>query len=132
MSKLLIDTNIFIYALDPESIHYKKCVGYLTSSHQLFTTSKNISEYFAVTSKLNVKTETVLGFYDEIKRNITILFPNDKSLKVFEKLYGKYLPKGNRVFDLEIVSIMIANRLNTIATINQKDFIPVKEVKISQ
>ena len=86
MSKLLIDTNIFIYALDPESIHYKKSIGYLNSANQLFTTSKNISEYFAVTSKIGVKASIAMDFYHEIKQNVIVLFPTERSLKIFEKL----------------------------------------------
>lgn len=132
MSKLLIDTNIFIYALDKDSIHHQKSVEYLTSKDKLFTTSKNISEYFAVTSKIGIETAITIGFYGEIKQNLVVLYPNDKSLLIFEKLYKKYAPKGNRVFDLEIVSIMLANKIHKIATLNQKDFITIDEVQLAE
>lgn len=57
--------------------------------------------------------------YNEIKNNIIILFPTVKSLKTFEQLNEKYQPKGNRVYDVEIVSVLISNNVTNIATVNK-------------
>lgn len=81
MSKVVIDTNYFLYALDKDSSYHSKVVALLSDPEiELYTTSKNISEYFAVTTKLRIAPKEVWRFYKEVKQNITILYPNDKSI----------------------------------------------------
>ena len=131
MNEVLIDTNVFIYALDKDSIYHQQSSQILTSSNNiLFTTSKNISELFAATSKININRVAFNRFYGELKQNIGILFPTSESLEVFEKLIKKYKPIGNRVFDIEIVSIMLSYNIKRLATINKKDFIDIEEIEL--
>jgi hypothetical protein len=42
----------------------------------------------------------------------------------------KYKPTGNAVFDLEIVSIMLANDIREIATKNLADFEHIEEIQL--
>lgn len=131
MNEALIDTNVFIYALDKDSIYHQQSSQILTSSNNiLFTTSKNISELFAATSKININRVAFNRFYGELKQNIGILFPTSESLEVFEKLIKKYKPIGNRIFDIEIVSIMLSYNIKRLATINKKDFIDIEEIEL--
>lgn len=131
MNELVIDTNIFVYALDKNSMFNKISSDLLTGSDNvLFTTTKNISEIFAITSKLNVGRTLINRFYAEVKQNIGILFPSNQSLEIFEKLIKKYKPIGNRVYDFEIVSIMLSYDIKQIATFNKKDFVEIEEIKL--
>lgn len=131
MNKILVDTNVFIYALNKDSKHYNNSVQLLTDSNNLlFTTSKNVSEFFAVASKLKVNFQFSSQFYNDIKENVIILFPNETSLGLFDMFMEKYRPVGNQVYDLEIVSIMMSNHIYRIATYNTKDFIRINEVQI--
>lgn len=131
MTNLLIDTNIWIYASDKKSIFYPKAKAILSSpDYNFFITSKNISEFFAVTSKQKIFYESSSNYYEEIKNKASILFPNQNSLSIFEKLLLKYEPKGNQVYDIEIVSIMIDNNIIKIASFNRKDFINITEVQL--
>jgi len=131
MSKVLVDTNIFIYALDKSSSYHLAANKILSNeSLELYTTSKNISEYFAVCSKLKVDIQKMVGFYEDMKNNIQIIYLSAGSLVHFEKPVEKYAPKGNRVFDVEIVSIMLHHDIKLISTFNGKDFIAISEVKI--
>jgi len=131
MNNLLLDTNVFIYALDNSSKFHNKSVELFENiDNNLFITTKNISEYFSVCSKLKFEINKALGFYADIKANFTILFPNEVSLNIFESLFKKYSPHGNRVYDIEIVSIMIASGLNKIATANVSDFNSIDEIEI--
>jgi len=86
MNKILIDTNVFLYDLDKSSLHHKKASEILFSGVSLVTTSKNISEFFAVTSKVKADFISVWNYYLEIKHNVEILFPSMRSLEIFEKL----------------------------------------------
>ena len=131
MNEVLVDTNVFVYALDKTSIYNKQAEEILTNDNlTLFTTTKNISEIFAITSKLNVSRTITYSLYSEIKRNIGILFPTNESLSIFEKLIKKYKPVGNIVFDVEIVSIMLSYNISKIATFNVKDFKNIEEVEL--
>ena len=92
--------------------------------------TKNVSEFFAVCSKLGVDFRKAFGFYTDLRQNATLLFSDSLSIGFFETLLLKYQPKGNRVFDVEIASIMQANGLHFVATFNVKDFVPMTEVAV--
>ncbi len=130
-TNLLIDTNVLLYALNDESDNYNISVSVFSNlNYNLFLTSKNISEFFAVTSKLKISLETVFNFYTDLKIYTKFFFPGEKSLLILENLIQKYKPKGNQIFDMEIVSIMLANDISHIATFNKKDFIHITEIQI--
>lgn len=131
MIKVLVDTNILIYALDSGSSYYPKSMSILTNSqYQLFITSKNITEYFAVSSKLRIPPKQVWNFYKEVKQNFIILYPNDESILRLERMIKKYQPKGNTIFDLEVIATALTAGVKNFATINAKDFQQVKGVKL--
>lgn len=117
--------------MDKSSIFNKPAKTILSNpTHNLFITSKNISEFFAVTSKRKISYKSSSNYYEEIKNKATILYPTEGSLVFLEYLLQKYHPKGNRVFDMEIVSIMLDNQIEQIATFNRKDFLNISEVQI--
>lgn len=130
MNKLLIDTNIFIYAMNADSQFHSKSVNILNLDSQLYTTSLNISEYLSVASKMRIKHKVIWGFFKSIKENIEILYPNHKSFQIFEKLINRHKPAANHVYDVEIISIMLANGIKEVATFNDKDFTIVEEINI--
>lgn len=131
MNKVGVDTNVFVYTLDNSSPHHVKCDSFLKDTeNELFTTTKNISEYIAVCTKIGVSREKMNGMFDEIKNNVTILYPTEDSLKTFEQLNEKHQPKGNRVYDVEIVSVLTTNNVNKIATVNLDDFKNISEIEL--
>ena len=81
-------------------------------------------------SKLNVPLKKAYGFYEQVARNTQILYPDNQSLSVFEQLLQKYQPTGNRVYDIEIVSVAVVHQIPEIATVNIKDFSGISEIKI--
>lgn len=131
MIDLVLDTNILIYALDESSIFHDKSIEIIESpSFNRFITTKSITEYFAVCSKLDIESEKVIAFYDEMERNISFLFPSKESLSIFTELIEKYKPRGNRIFDIEIVSVMLANEVKNLATFNIDDFKNITEINL--
>lgn len=131
MINLVLDTNILIYALDKDSIFHSKSKEILeNATFNRFITTKSITEYFAVCSKLDYELEKVIAFYDEIERNISFLFPSKESLIIFTELIEKYKPRGNRIFDIEIVSVMLANDVKNLATFNIDDFKNITEINL--
>lgn len=131
MNKVGVDTNVFIYSLNRSSIYHEQCLNFLHDiQNQLFTTTKNISEYWAVCNKLEIDGVIVDGFYQDIKKNTHICYPTEASLLQLEQLRQKYQPKGNRIYDLEVISILIMEGIDTIATINTDDFKMVSEITL--
>jgi hypothetical protein len=51
-------------------------------------------------------------------------------LDIFEILIKKYNPHGNRVYDIEVVSLMLASELIKVATVNIDDFKNVTEIEV--
>ena len=117
--------------MDKDSKYYPIASDILLNpDYQLFTTSKNISELCAVASKLKIDNNLLKLYFVEIRENVNFLFPNSISQDLFFNLYYKYSPVGNQVFDIEVVSIMLDNKIETIATLNKKDFENIDEIEI--
>ncbi len=130
-TNLVLDTNILLYTLDESAIFHSKSLEIMrSSSFNRFVTTKSISEYFAVCSKLDIESEKVIAFYDEMERNISFLFPSKESLSIFTELIEKYKPRGNRIFDIEIVSVMLANDVKNLAILNTDDFKSITEINL--
>ncbi|MEM7656938.1 MAG: PIN domain-containing protein [Bacteroidota bacterium] len=131
MSKLLLDTNVLMYAMDGQSRYHASAVAILTDpTYEMAVSTKVVSEFFAVCSKLKIPLGDAQNFYREVKGNVEILFPDAASLCHFEELIQTYQPRGNRVFDLEIVSVAMANGISEIATANLSDFQEVTEIEV--
>jgi predicted nucleic acid-binding protein len=131
MTKIVIDTNVLIYGRDQSSAFHQNAVKVLTDvSSELYVTTKTISEYFAVCTKLGIKERDIWNFFEDLKRNTSFLMPDSESLIQFEDLITKYKPIGNRVYDMEIVSVMLSNGIQKLATANVIDFQAVKEIEI--
>ncbi len=130
MNKLLLDTNVFIYDIDKSSKYHESANEILNSDNSFYTTTKVISEYFAVLTKFDIKFEAIWSYFLDIKRNVNLIYPNKKSLQVFENLMQKYKPTGNRIYDIEIVSVMVESQIPLIGTFNIKDFNHIDEIDI--
>jgi predicted nucleic acid-binding protein len=132
MQKIVIDTNVWVYAFDKSNIYHIKAVKMLQNEDfELFITPKQISEFIAVVSKKNIEMIDILDFVNnDMLANSILVYPNSQSIKIFTELCQKYNPKGNRVFDIEIVSITYALGIKNIATFNTKDFENIKEINL--
>jgi predicted nucleic acid-binding protein len=134
MNRVLIDTNIFVYSLDKDSIYYNRSRKIINDkSLNLFTTSKNISEFLSVITRqpdkyLSIK--EALEIIMNIQNFVTILYPDTNSYKYFLELLQKYKPTGLVIHDFEIASIGIANKMDFLATINNKDFSAIEEIEL--
>lgn len=135
MNKILVDTNVFVYGIDQDSIYFERARQVLDESErQLVTTSKNLVEFLAVATKstgYDLHTDLALEIFDEIIRGVEILYPTQESVAIFLELMSRYQPKGLKVHDIEIVSIGLANKVSEVATFNTKDFQSLKEVTLS-
>lgn len=130
--RIVADTNVLIYYLDKSSVHHKKAVSIIENPiYIVCITTKNISEFVAVLSKdPDISYETILNEFENLLVSSLVLCPSPESIKAFKELLKKYQPKGNRVYDLEIVSIAITQGITKIATLNINDFKNVEEIEV--
>lgn len=131
--KILIDTNLLIYAVDEDSRYCEKSREILFNpAYELYTTSKNIAEFLSVITRYAkaISIEDALSAVNDFARFITILFPDDKSFLLYKKLLMRYKAHGLAVHDVEIASIAIAHHISAIATFNAKDFDFIKEIHL--
>ena len=134
MNKILVDTNILIYSIDEDSKYFKFSQDILLNKDfDLYTTSKNLTEFLAVITRLpnaSLSLDQAIELTHDFSSIMTVLYPTINSYQIFLDLLKKYNPTGLKIHDFEIMSTGIAHGVYTIATINKKDFEQVTEINI--
>jgi predicted nucleic acid-binding protein len=134
MNDILLDTNILLYAIDEESKYFKAVHSLINkASSNLYTTSKNLSEFLSVVTQVPkncIPVKEALKVVNKFQNTFSILYPSEKSYSIFLELLEKYSPTGLKIHDYEIASIALANKIKNIATVNQKDFIDIAEIEL--
>ncbi len=131
MGRLFLDTNVLIYAIDENSRFQPKARSIiLDSDDELFTSSKNLTEFLAVVTRgrtVSLSIEDALAVLEDFSSIFTILYPSSATYEVFKDLLRRYRPIGLKIHDIEIASIAISNGTNRLVTFNEKDF---KEIEL--
>lgn len=125
MISLLVDTNVLIYVKDRSSEFHAWAQSIFHGEFTLYTTSKNLSEYYAATTRGEeplLSAEMALSDLSDFTRFCQILFPDPTSQDVLFRLLSEVKPAGLKVHDFEIASIAIANGISHLATNNPDDF----------
>ena len=133
MNKILIDTNLLIYSVDADSLYHHRAQNLLLDlSNELFTTSKNISEFLSVITrgKTSVSMVDAIGAVDDFSRFIKIIFPDNQSQIIFRKMLLRYKPSGLLIHDFEIAAIALSNNITHLATFHHSHFALIKELKL--
>ncbi|KAF0162123.1 MAG: hypothetical protein FD188_372 [Ignavibacteria bacterium] len=85
MNNVLLDTNILLYAIDEESKYYKSVHRLLnTDTINFFTTSKNISEFLSVITRIpnsSISVEKALFILNDFQNSLRILYPTEELSK---------------------------------------------------
>ena len=122
MNKILLDTNVLIYAIDADSKYHKKSLELINDSTlSLYTTSKNISEFLVVltrTEAVRIEVQEALEILLDLLLNIIVLYPTERSSEVFYNLLKKYNPSGLRIHDFEIISIGLSYGIRKITHVS--------------
>ena len=136
MSKVLLDTNLLTYSIDKDSKYFDKTRNLFSEPEiELFTTSKNLSEFLAVMTRMPkapLPLKETLLIIKDFQEVFTILYPTEQSSTIFLNLLQKYQPIGLKIHDFEIISIALANQINMLVTFNKKDFDIVTELEFYQ
>jgi predicted nucleic acid-binding protein len=134
MNNMLFDTNLLLYAIDEDSKYFNSVQELLNdNSSKLYTTSKNISEFLSVVTRIpntSISLKEALIIIEEFKSTFTILYPTENSFLIFIDLLKKYSPRGLKIHDYEIISIALSHKIKNIATFNRKDFSAIEEIEL--
>jgi predicted nucleic acid-binding protein len=135
--KILIDTNILLYADNKDSNWSSACntiiEGSLKNNYiKLFIPQKVLLEYYRVsTSKVkNLPVETVIDniyFYIE---NFEILYDNIETTEATLELALETNAKSGKIFDLNILASALSNKIDILYTVNIKDFPKPKNLEV--
>jgi predicted nucleic acid-binding protein len=135
-NRLLVDTNILVYAIDADSRFNKHAIELIQNpDYELYTTSKNLSEFLVVltrTETIKIDTIKALDILKELISYLKVLYPSEESYQKFVDLLEKYKPSGLRIHDFEIISIALVSGITQIATQNIDDFKSIEEISINQ
>lgn len=139
-TKVLIDTNILIYAFMQDSVFYTKSRDFLQNLIQdeeveVCLVEKSLFEMVA--SLTSPALSNKVGII-EIKEYLqyltselfTILYSNPQITATTWRLLFNLPNRKNRIYDLVLASTAIENEVEIIYTKNVKDFEDIKEIKI--
>ena len=133
MSRLLIDTNILVYSKDKSSAFHQASIKLFEGPDHLFTTSKNLAEYYAVVTKGETPFLTAteaLNDLAEIVSYCEVLYPTPSSFQKLQELIQLYRQKGLTIHDIEIASIAMVNDVAHVATFNRQDFQRIAGIEV--
>ncbi len=128
--KIVIDTNILVYLLDTNSVFHQFARNIIDNNYQdICIVHKSISEFVSVLSKLG-RYDVVENELENIIDSFEILYPTYTSVEVFTELVRQHKPRGNKVYDFEIVSVMLSRNINKIVSINKDDFKMISDIEV--
>lgn len=134
MSRILLDTNVLVYAVDKSSkYHHWSKKFFSDEKYDCCTTSKNLSEFLVVTTRGEeplLSTEDAVSDVRDFRAICTVLYPDPLSTDLYTELCSQHQIKGLAIHDCEIASIGLSNQVNQIATVNKKDFRQIDELTV--
>lgn len=132
-TKILLDTNILVYASNSDSQFYSICRDLLAKNFDFFITDRSLLEFYRVlTGILKISVDQALeliNFYTN-NTNYTILMASGDTNRLTFELIKDYQAKSGKVFDLNILAIAVENNIDILCTVNLKNFPKLPQIKI--
>jgi predicted nucleic acid-binding protein len=129
---LLIDTGVVLRAFDKSSSEYqtiRQALRTLWSRHDgLVVALQNLAEFWNVSTRptdrngYGLSTERTSKRLSIIEQLCDVLIEDAASLAIWKGLLVSYSVTGVAVHDARLVSVMLANNISTIVTLNAQDF----------
>lgn len=140
-SPLLLDTNVLVYAMDAAAPQHIPSRSILELAHSLdagmCVVPQSLAEFYSLVTNPK-RVATPLSPADALSAVESIAaFPGLKILPVpfdvvlrWIELCRSHPVKGARIYDLQIVAVMLANGVKRICTYDEADFAPFTEIKV--
>lgn len=132
--QILIDTNVLVYVKDQSSNFHQRALNFIENyGADFIVSSKNLSEYLVVVTRGDSPLSSVEDAIEDIRefsQYFSVVYPSVQSQQILLTLLQQYKIRGKRVHDVELAAIALANNVDSIATLNTKDFASVDEIKV--
>jgi predicted nucleic acid-binding protein len=129
---LMIDTGVLLRAFDASSPEYRTIRQALRTiwsrQESLVVALQNLAEFWNVSTRPTDRNGYGLSFERVAKRLSTIesicgvLIEDDRTFEIWKGLLATNTISGVAVHDARLASIMLANSITTIVTLNAQDF----------
>lgn len=136
----LIDTNILVYAYNEDVDFHEEALrileNALNKNIDAAIADKNLFEFFAViTDKRRIEnpvsTNEAIEIIDFlVNSNIKIVYSSPFTFLKTLELTNKYKIRKQDIFDINLVALMIQNKIGIIITANDKHFKKIKEINV--
>jgi predicted nucleic acid-binding protein len=136
----LIDTNILVYAYNEDVEFHEEALrileNALNKTINAAIADKSLFEFFAIiTDSRRVENPITVDEAIEIinflvDSNIKIVYSSPFSFLKTLELIKKYKIKKQEIFDINLVALMIQNKIDTIITADDKHFKNRKEINV--
>jgi predicted nucleic acid-binding protein len=126
MTKIILDTNILVYAFDKDSEFHTEASKLIESTQELYIIYASMLEFYKVmTSKIyreKVSLELAKRAFKYLCRRLKILYPTPGTHTILSQLLEEHTILSGKIFDLQILAQAIEHNLDIIYTKNTKDF----------
>jgi predicted nucleic acid-binding protein len=140
MEKYLIDTNILLRSVDPQSKQHSTAVGTIDlifrQGDQCCITAQNLIEFWTVATRpvevngLGWDSTTTATTINEIKEQLELLPETPEILQYWFNLVTTYQIKGKRTHDTRLLAVMQTHEICHLLTFNIKDFISIPGINL--
>ncbi|HEY4313825.1 MAG TPA: type II toxin-antitoxin system VapC family toxin [Pirellulales bacterium] len=128
----LLDTGILLRAFDarnPQCRGIRQALRKLLSRQERLTVAlQNIAEFWNVSTRpvesngFGLATDRIGQRLKLLESGCEVLTESDESYRIWKGLLAAHSISGVAVHDARLVSVMLANGISTIVTLNVKDF----------
>ena len=128
-----IDTCVFVYFVDKSNPYHREAkatLERLIAERRAALAPQNLGEFISVVTRHGVPLEHALERARDFRKACFMVFPNAKTLDLFEKLAVQASIRGHKVFDAFLAATYLSNGITTIYTYNTKDFERLGAIKV--
>lgn len=136
---VLFDTNILIYAQDPNSKFYSQAISLIrqVAGGQLIgvLSQQNLLEFYSVMTDSKRVTNPIspnncLKLIENLINSLfLVISPDVGTLNILSDICQKLNLKDGKIFDAYLVATMLSNNISAILTANTKDFQSFADIK---
>lgn len=123
--KVLLDTNILVYANDTSSIYYEKVREFIRDKSHFYISDRSLLEFYrASTGPMKLSPDFVLQMIDFYRKSefYTILYSDSQTIDITFDLALSNQARSGKIFDLNILATAIENDIEILYTKNTKEY----------
>jgi predicted nucleic acid-binding protein len=135
----LVDTGVLLRAFDRDAAEHKTILqairALLDRGEELVVAVQNLAEFWNVATRpkdknggLELSIETVSRRLRVIERLATVASEDSESFQKWKQLLTTHRVLGVKVHDARLVSVMLASKIGSVITLNERDFQRYSEV----